>query len=156
MRLLTHNFLQSNVKGTTKGYPLRIEAKEVVIEDSPVDAELLVKMISRMKYDALVQAYDQVITTAAAATAAADTAKNDGDSSKTSAEQIKQLAPAASMPKEPPTQETLQNDATIQKILYDALFNVHVITGQLICPDTGRKFPIKQGIPNMILHEDEL
>jgi multifunctional methyltransferase subunit TRM112 len=28
--------------------------------------------------------------------------------------------------------------------------------GHLVCPDTGRRFPINDGIPNMILHEDEL
>jgi multifunctional methyltransferase subunit TRM112 len=40
--------------------------------------------------------------------------------------------------------------------LHHVLFNVHVTEGFLICPDTSRKFPIKDGIPNMILHEDEL
>lgn len=40
--------------------------------------------------------------------------------------------------------------------LHQVLFNIHVLEGELICPDTGRKFPIKQGIPNMILHEDEI
>jgi uncharacterized protein YbaR (Trm112 family) len=25
-----------------------------------------------------------------------------------------------------------------------------------VCPDTGRRFNIKMGIPNMILHADEL
>jgi multifunctional methyltransferase subunit TRM112 len=30
------------------------------------------------------------------------------------------------------------------------------VEGILLCPDTGRKFPIKDGIPNMILHEDEV
>jgi uncharacterized protein YbaR (Trm112 family) len=40
--------------------------------------------------------------------------------------------------------------------LHFILFNLHVIEGSLVCPDTGRKFPIKDGIPNMILHEDEI
>ena len=39
--------------------------------------------------------------------------------------------------------------------LHRALFELHVVEGFLICPDTGRKFPVKDGIPNMILHEDE-
>lgn len=26
--------------------------------------------------------------------------------------------------------------------------------GELVCPETGRKFPVRQGVPNMLLHED--
>ena len=40
--------------------------------------------------------------------------------------------------------------------LHRVLFDIHVLEGFLVCPDTGRQFPIKEGIPNMILHEDEL
>nr|CAD7399667.1 unnamed protein product [Timema cristinae] len=34
--------------------------------------------------------------------------------------------------------------------------SVEVIDGELICPESGRKFPINEGIPNMLLNEDEL
>jgi multifunctional methyltransferase subunit TRM112 len=27
--------------------------------------------------------------------------------------------------------------------------------GALVCPDTGRKFPVAKGIPNLLLNEDE-
>lgn len=27
--------------------------------------------------------------------------------------------------------------------------------GNLVCPETGRKFPVVKGIPNLILNEDE-
>ena len=58
--------------------------------------------------------------------------------------------------------------------LHHLLFEVHVIEGFLICPESGnpkpissvaifmidiyagRKFPIHDGIPNMLLHEDEV
>ena len=33
---------------------------------------------------------------------------------------------------------------------------VEVIEGDLICPETGRKFPVSNGIPNMLLKEDEV
>jgi len=39
---------------------------------------------------------------------------------------------------------------------HKVLFDIHVMHGHLVCPDTGRKFPVKDGIPNMILHEDEI
>ena len=44
----------------------------------------------------------------------------------------------------------------LYKTLFCALFEIHIMEGILICPDTQREFPIKDGIPNMILHEDEL
>jgi len=44
----------------------------------------------------------------------------------------------------------------LQADLHRVLFDVHVQEGFLVCPDTGREFPVKEGIPNMILHEDEL
>jgi len=47
------------------------------------------------------------------------------------------------------------DDATIAN-LHKVLFDVYLVEGWLICPDTGRKFPVKESIPNMILHEDEI
>lgn len=37
-----------------------------------------------------------------------------------------------------------------------ALLQLHVEEGALLCPETGRRFPINKGIPNMLLHEDEV
>ena len=50
----------------------------------------------------------------------------------------------------------LSSNTQLQADLHRILFDIHVLTGVLVCPDTGREFPIKDGIPNMILHEDEL
>eukprot|EP01035_Chromulina_nebulosa_P020939 gene20939-27140_t len=44
---------------------------------------------------------------------------------------------------------------TLQKLHY-LLFDIHIIDGSLICPESGRRFPIKDSIPNMLLHEDEI
>ena len=33
---------------------------------------------------------------------------------------------------------------------------VEVMNGSLVCPETGRKFPVTDGIPNMLLNEDEV
>lgn len=43
----------------------------------------------------------------------------------------------------------------MQKV-HHALFEVEIMEGELICPETGRKFPIKKGIPNMLCNEDEV
>ncbi|CAB0005728.1 unnamed protein product [Nesidiocoris tenuis] len=48
----------------------------------------------------------------------------------------------------------------IPKLDYSTLWNaaktIEVVEGDLICPETGRKFPITSGIPNMLLNEDEV
>lgn len=126
MRIITHNFLQSNVRGTTKGYPLKIVPSEVLVEESPVDTELVRKVLPKLKYSAVLAAVAEI------------------------AEKADPKPPT--IPNELPEElEESQLEA-----LHQVLFNIHVLEGELVCPDTGRKFPIKQGIPNMILHEDEI
>lgn len=39
---------------------------------------------------------------------------------------------------------------------HHALLELHLEEGALICPETGRRFPVSKGIPNMLLHEDEV
>jgi multifunctional methyltransferase subunit TRM112 len=126
MRLLTHNYLQSNVRGTDKGYPLIIEADEVLIEESPVDQELLAKLIPKLDYTVLRSAVEQL-------------------KGKTTEE----------IPELPETCPDPLTDDVLAK-LHTVLMDVHLVEGHLVCPDTGRKFPVKEGIPNMILHEDEV
>ena len=36
------------------------------------------------------------------------------------------------------------------------LLQVEVIEGELECPESGRRFPVEEGIPNMLLREDEV
>lgn len=51
--------------------------------------------------------------------------------------------------------ETLAQDPNFLKALYHILMNVHLVKGMLTCPVTGREFPVTEGIPNMVLEEDE-
>ncbi|CAD5188584.1 unnamed protein product [Musa acuminata subsp. malaccensis] len=39
---------------------------------------------------------------------------------------------------------------------HHALLEIDVEEGALVCPETGRGFPVNKGIPNMLLHEDEV
>ncbi|KAK6628927.1 hypothetical protein RUM43_002744 [Polyplax serrata] len=58
------------------------------------------------------------------------------------------------LPREPvPDYEENEN---FLKTVHHVLLEVEVINGELICPETGRKFPISDGIPNMLLNEDEV
>ncbi|CAN0353274.1 unnamed protein product, partial [Discosporangium mesarthrocarpum] len=48
----------------------------------------------------------------------------------------------------------LKEDEVFLRQVHHALLEVHLIEGELVCPETGRKFPVREGVPNMLLHED--
>uniref|UniRef100_A0A023F4E5 Multifunctional methyltransferase subunit TRM112-like protein n=1 Tax=Triatoma infestans TaxID=30076 RepID=A0A023F4E5_TRIIF len=52
--------------------------------------------------------------------------------------------------------ENYENNEEFLKKVHHILMEVEVIEGDLICPESGRRFPINSGIPNMILNEDEV
>ncbi|OIV96722.1 hypothetical protein TanjilG_09264 [Lupinus angustifolius] len=49
----------------------------------------------------------------------------------------------------------LESDEFLSRF-HHALLELHLEEGALICPETGRRFPVTKGIPNMLLHEDEV
>jgi len=53
------------------------------------------------------------------------------------------------------TPEMLKDPKFLQQ-LHHVLLEVVVLEGFLVCPESGRKFPIQKGIPNMLLNEDEI
>jgi multifunctional methyltransferase subunit TRM112 len=134
---LSLSILSSLNTRTTKGYPLKIEATSVNIEESPMDVGLVSRMISKVDYGALLGAVSDI--------------------------RITNLLSSDLLP-EIPSEKPGVNDLlaaegdtnAVLEALHVILFNIHVLEGALICPDTGRQFPIKDGIPNMILHEDEI
>ncbi|XP_054733397.1 multifunctional methyltransferase subunit TRM112-like protein [Anastrepha obliqua] len=57
----------------------------------------------------------------------------------------------------PPKQPAnIAEDEELLKKLHHLLLEIDVLEGQLECPETGRVFPITDGIPNMLLNEDEV
>ena len=60
VKLITHNFLSSPVRGCKNPYPLRIRADEVEHDASEFDRELTVRMIPRIDYGALLGACEAV------------------------------------------------------------------------------------------------
>ncbi|KAK3284646.1 hypothetical protein CYMTET_7709 [Cymbomonas tetramitiformis] len=52
------------------------------------------------------------------------------------------------------TPDLFEDEAFLKKF-HNALLEVHVEEGVLICPESGRRFAINKGIPNMLLNEDE-
>jgi multifunctional methyltransferase subunit TRM112 len=121
MKLLTHNLLRSNVKGVKKGYPLRIEAKQVQVKDTEFNPEFIKGMLDRLDWQAL------------------RTACLEMDPNLKLPEKIGDV-----------------NDEEFLKLAHHALVEVVLIEGFLICPESGRKFKVENGIPNMLLNEDEI
>lgn len=52
--------------------------------------------------------------------------------------------------------ENFENDNEFLKKAHHVLLEIDILNGELVCPETGRLFPIVNGIPNMILNEDEI
>ncbi|XP_073839139.1 tRNA methyltransferase subunit 11-2 [Musca autumnalis] len=61
---------------------------------------------------------------------------------------------ADDIPQEQPA-NVADNEELLQR-LHHLLLEIDVLEGQLECPETGRVFPIADGIPNMLLNEDEV
>ncbi|KAK1405681.1 multifunctional methyltransferase subunit TRM112-like protein [Heracleum sosnowskyi] len=59
------------------------------------------------------------------------------------------------LPEDVPDSSVLDSEEFLRKF-HHALLEIHLEEGALVCPQTGRKFPVNKGIPNMLLHEDEV
>lgn len=127
MRLITHNLLSCNIKGVTNGFPLKIEAEKVIEKEVDFNPEFLRHMFAKIEWKALVEA-----------------ARSLG---------------YAEFPEDSPDATAIESsvdDESLLKKLHHALLELHLEEGALVCPETGRKFPVNKGIPNMLLHEDEV
>ena len=60
----------------------------------------------------------------------------------------------SNMPKEL-QEENLKNEDFLKK-MHNMLFQFHVVEGKLICPECKRVYPIKNGIPNLLLEDSEI
>lgn len=55
MKLLTHNMLACTVRGVKNGYPLKIEAEEVVEREADFDPDFLRHMFPKLEWAALLE-----------------------------------------------------------------------------------------------------
>lgn len=60
------------------------------------------------------------------------------------------------LPTEITDKQTSGADVDFLQKLHHILLEIDIIEGNLECPETGRQFPISDGIPNMLLNEDEV
>mmetsp|Transcript_68460 Transcript_68460/g.198563 ORF Transcript_68460/g.198563 Transcript_68460/m.198563 type:complete len:138 (-) Transcript_68460:127-540(-) len=137
MRLLTHNLLQCNKKGVNNGYPLIIQPRQMKYEESPYDKDFVAAMVPKLEYDALLKALQWVREYPPFASGEA--------------------SPPGGLPELPPAlpMDYGDDEAFLRK-LHTVLFDIHLIEGQLVCPESGRAFPVSDRIPNMLLNDDEV
>jgi uncharacterized protein YbaR (Trm112 family) len=165
--------LKCSVRGVEKGYPLNIKAETVenipaefnagelapavvfqyqvhiVIDNSVVCASFVVvssKMADRINWAALRSACR--------------------DLGLTDLEEVGDFTSAGYASAEKPAsgehvfQAAVSDVAAVKeadlRALHHVLFEVHLQEGELVCPESGRRFFVREGIPNMLLHEDEL
>ncbi|ETV72828.1 hypothetical protein H257_12185 [Aphanomyces astaci] len=58
------------------------------------------------------------------------------------------------LPQELPVDVAARED--ILRAVHHIIFDTTIIEGELVCNNCGRSYPIKNGIPNMLLEEDEM
>lgn len=46
-------------------------------------------------------------------------------------------------------------DKDFVRVIHKLLLDIHVLDGTLTCPETGREYPIREGIPRMNISEAE-
>mmetsp|Transcript_55659 Transcript_55659/g.110333 ORF Transcript_55659/g.110333 Transcript_55659/m.110333 type:complete len:148 (+) Transcript_55659:31-474(+) len=147
MRLITHNMLISNIKGVENGYPLKIQAENVEIRETEFDSEFVTNMLTKIEYAVLVEAanalgYEELPPASEATTSGStDISAGGGGGGGVGSACV--------------TSALLGDESFLRKV-HHALLDLHLIDGQLLCPATSRPFPVKDGIPNMLLHEDEV
>mmetsp|Transcript_9019 Transcript_9019/g.22796 ORF Transcript_9019/g.22796 Transcript_9019/m.22796 type:complete len:137 (+) Transcript_9019:137-547(+) len=130
MRLLTHNTMRNNTaEAKGKGFPLEISsAVDVQVIDNPKAGAVTDRDIDFVKR--LLPTLDWTALVQASSQLGINT-----------------LPPRL-------TDDLIENEQFL-RALYHILMNVHLIKGILKCPTTGREFPVTDGIPNMMLEEDE-
>ncbi|PAV14598.1 Trm112p-domain-containing protein [Pyrrhoderma noxium] len=55
-----------------------------------------------------------------------------------------------------PTEQPEMFDEELLKSLHHVLLEIHVEEGAMVCQNCGHVYPIKSGIPNMLLTESEV
>ena len=153
MKLLTHNLLQS--PGTRHGYPLAIEAEKVETVETEFNPDFLVRMVEKLDYPGLVTTIATVChrhTLAArprhALTRRARVAPGRIAALTAPPRSRPQLGMQESLPAAVPA--NFGEDESFLKALHHVLLEIEIVDGHLICPETGKRFPVKDGIPSML------
>lgn len=131
MRLLTHNVMRNNTSAASQSTaPLRITATQVRVDDPAAgdDPDARRREVEFAKHTLPVLNWEGLV-------------------------QAAQSMGLDSLP--PSVTPELAQDEEFLRALYHVLMNVHLVNGMLTCSETGREFPVTDGIANMMLEESE-
>lgn len=127
MRLLTHNLLQCHVKGcTTNSYPLAL--KNIKFQKVEIEAEKATALFARML------------------------PKLDYGAVKSALDQCG--IERSALPEEVP-ENAVDNEEFLVK-LGELLMGTEIEGGEMVCNGCQHIYPITDGIPNMLLNENEI
>ena len=129
MRLLTHNTMRCNTEeAKSGGWPLKITAVEVRVDDATEIGSDPEREIAFVK--GVLGMLDWNVLVQGASQLGLNTL--------------------------PPTlTDDMAQDPEFLRALYHVLMNVHLVKGMLTCPDTGREFPVTDGIADFSMEEEE-
>ena len=152
--------LQCHIKGVKNGYPFKIEAQTIEIREADYDPDFLRHIFPRIQWDAFREAaiaMGKSVSRSKTPTNKNSSQPNPNPKNKTLTSKTYPHTYAGLNPlPEEVTEEMLQEDESFLKSFHHALLEVHLEEGALICPETGRRFKVDKGIPNLLLHEDEI
>eukprot|EP01029_Cantina_marsupialis_P025576 TRINITY_DN67781_c0_g1_i1.p1 TRINITY_DN67781_c0_g1~~TRINITY_DN67781_c0_g1_i1.p1 ORF type:complete len:142 (-),score=35.19 TRINITY_DN67781_c0_g1_i1:141-566(-) len=141
MRLITHNMLVCNVKlckSTAKptedrqlNFPLKIDIEEegLSLEETEFNKEFVLHILPTLHWEAFVETVNSL--------------------------DILDDLEMETLPESLPEDLSEVPDELLANI-HKLLIDVHIQEGTLTCPHCARVYPVKNSIPNMLLHEDEV
>jgi len=183
MKLLLHNMLQSHVKGVTAedGFPLVVEPSAGGVEETPCDVDLafLIRQVPRLDWPALragaaaLEAAPGCVGLAGLGSDLPETAPEpwelveggsppgpgDDGSGGNGDGDAAMGGPPSHNDGDDDTSDSSDDDrepTAVARAVHRALLEVQLLEGDLVCPSTGRRFPVRRGVPNMKLREDEV
>lgn len=141
MRLVTHNMLRCNIKTLKEdeGYPLIIHPKKAQIIPAEYNEDLVREIFNKLNLDGLLSGINDIIKY-----------NEDNQILDINKDQVDlSLIQDKNNFNQPLSENVL-------KFLHFFLFELYLMEGDLECPNSKRIFQVVDGIPNMLLHEDEL
>ena len=136
MRLLTHNMLKCNKKGVSSGYPLQIE-----VASDPETGNVLEGAVQTSESEFNGEFIVRMIP------------KLEWGVFVHAAQQLG-CQNAESLPKK--FTPELNTNEEFLRLVHHCLLENRLVEGFLICPESQRRFPVNNSIPNMLLREDEV
>jgi multifunctional methyltransferase subunit TRM112 len=129
MRLLTHNAMRNNTEDAkSKGWPLKITAIEVRVDDASEIGSDPEREISFIQGILGMLDWPTLVQGA----------------SQLGLTTLPQVL-----------SDEMAKDPEFLRAMYHVLMNVHLVRGMLTCPDTGREFPVTNGVVDFTMEEEE-